>query len=105
MGLLDRLFVGKSIELGVIHESGKFPFSKTKTTALAVQRRGSLRFVLKTSPWSLFYGGISYDTYSPEETQRMIATYSTEEAQMLKAALSRYWGERSQYEGRDNLDT
>ena len=46
MGFFDRLFVGKSVELGVIRER-KFLTGRFKTTGLLAVRCGELKLVLK----------------------------------------------------------
>ena len=61
MNFFDRLFVGKSVELGVIRER-RFPF-KPKNTALIAEKRGRLKFVIKESG--------RYSVYSPEEVLKL----------------------------------
>ena len=65
MNFLDRVFVGKSVELGVIKDK------RPRKTALLAERHGRRQFVIKTSYWFLFAGSTSYDTYSPEEALKL----------------------------------
>lgn len=83
MGFGDRLFVGKCVELGVIHEK-RFLLGKTKKTALLAERRGKRQFVIKSSGWFILGGGVSYDVYTPEEALLLRDALSLYEEAMIE---------------------
>ena len=89
MGFLDRIFIGKSVELGVIQERGRFPSSKPKTTVLIAEKRGRFHFVVKHSAWFLLAGYVYYYEYSPEEALK------------LRDALSRFEEVLAHHQGKE----